>query len=319
MSEPNFPPVTLVIPNFNGAHLLRENLPAVFAAAKQYPGECAVVVVDDGSKDASVEMLRAEFPAARLVAHPANRGFAEAVHSGVEAAETELLVFLNSDVRPDAGFIAPLARHFEAPEVFSAAPLVVEENGECNAVSWRCYRIERGRFRAVKWNWDGRDARPRKSLFASGGSVMLRKSMFLALGGFAPIFKPFYSEDFDLGLRAWRRGWITLFDPTSRVTHGKSGSIKENVARNRIRAIRIRNHFLLEWIHIPARDLLSRMAPGYLLQILSRLCTFNLVYFRGLFAALGRLPEVPRMRAGIRQSSTLGFWEILDAIEKSAR
>jgi GT2 family glycosyltransferase len=319
MNPPSLPPVTVVIPNYNGAHLLRRNLPAVLTAAAAYPGGCAVVVVDDGSQDGSAAEVRAEFPGVRLVEHPVNRGFAEAVHSGVAAAESELLVFLNSDVRPEPDSFAPLARHFAAPEMFAVAPLVLEEEGGVNPVSWRCYGIERGRFRPLKWRFDPEQAAPRKSLFASGGSVMLRKSMFEALGGFAPIFKPFYSEDFDLGLRAWRRGWTTLFDPASRVVHGKSGSIKENVARNRIRAVRIRNHFLLEWMHVPTRDLLLRLLPGYALQSLTRLVTGNVAYFQGLSGALKRLPEAWRLRAAIERQSTRGFWDILAEVERSAR
>lgn len=51
-----------------------------------------------------------------------------------------------------------------------------------------------------------------KSLFASGGSVALKKTMFLKLGGFLPLYKPFYSEDMDLCTRAWMRGWQTLLE-----------------------------------------------------------------------------------------------------------
>lgn len=313
----NNPPASLIIPNFNGVNLLRTNLPAVLRAAAEYPGECTVIVVDDGSSDDSVAVVRDEFPGVLLIEHSHNRGFAEAIHSGVAAATTELLVFLNSDVSPEVGFLAPLARHFAESKVFAVTPLVLDQQGLCAEVSWRCYRIRRGRFRAMKWTFDGATEKPWKTLFASGGSVMLRKSMFEQLGGFLPIFKPFYSEDFDLGLRAWRRGWISLFDPASRIVHGASGSIKENVAAKRIRAIRIRNHFLLEWMHLPTRDLLLRMIPGYLSQALSRLFTFNWVYFRGLFGALARLPEALRLRAEIHGSATRDFWEIMADIEQS--
>lgn len=316
---PNHAPVTLIIPNFNGAHLLRANLPAVLAAAADYPGGCAVVVVDDGSADASVAVLAQEFPAVRLIRHPANRGFAAAIHSGVAAADTELLVFLNSDVHPDPGFLAPLARHFADPKLFSVSPLVVDEDGQCNPVSWRCYRIRRGRLRPLRWRHDPDHAQARPSLFASGGSVMLRKSMFLALGGFLPIFQPFYSEDFDLGLRAWRRGWQTLFEPTSRVIHGESGSIKANTARARIEKTRIRNHFLLEWIHVPTRELCLYLIPGYIVQSLGRLVRFEPVYFQGLGAALLRLPEALRIRAAVRQSAALGFWDIIATIQSPTR
>ncbi|CAI8944530.1 glycosyltransferase family 2 protein [Methylocaldum szegediense] len=318
MVEQGFPPVTLIIPNYNGAHLLRRNLPFVMAAAAAYPGACPIVVVDDGSGDGSAEMLRGEFPSIRVVAHKANRGFAEAIRSGVDAAESEFLIFLNSDVRPREDFIAPLIRHLARADVFSVSPLVLDEDGRVNPVSWRCFRIRRGRLRSVRWRFDDLNPEvPTESLFASGGSVALRKSMFEALGGFLPLYKPFYSEDFDLGLRAWKRGWRTLLEPASRVMHERKGSISENVAARRVGKTRVRNRFLLEWTHMPGRDLALYLMPGYLLQLIGRLARLDLLYVEGFLAALRRLPEALRVRAEIRRHQVLDFWRIVDSVEQS--
>lgn len=318
MAQPDFPPVGVIIPNFNGVHLLRRNLPSVIRAAAAYPGTCSIIVVDDGSVDGSAEMLRTEFPSVRVVVHEANRGFAEAIHSGVDAADAEFLIFLNSDVRPQEDFMAPLIRHLEKPEVFSVSPLVLDEDGRVSPVSWRCFRIKRGRLRSVRWRFDDlKSAAPTESLFASGGSVALRKSMFVALGGYLPLYKPFYSEDFDLGLRAWKRGWRTLLEPASRVVHEKKGSISENVAADRVRKTRVCNRFLLEWTHMPGKDLMLYLLPGYLFQLIGRLLRLDLVYVRGFFAALRRLPEALRVRAEIRKHQVLDFWRIVDAVERS--
>jgi GT2 family glycosyltransferase len=318
MDKTDFPPVGVIIPNFNGVHLLRRNLPFVLRAAAAYPGICPVIVVDDGSGDGSAEMLRTEFPSVRVVVHETNRGFAEAVHSGVAAAEAEFLIFLNSDVRPQEDFIAPLIRQLEKAEVFSVSPLVLDEDGRVSPVSWRCFRIKRGRLRSVRWRFDDlKPERPTESVFASGGSVALRKSMFLALGGYLPLYKPFYSEDFDLGLRAWKRGWRTLLEPASRVVHERRGSISENVAADRVRKTRVRNRFLLEWTHMPGRDLMLYLVPGYLLQLTGRLLRLDLVYVKGFLAALRRLPEALRVRAEIQKLQVLDFWRIIDSVEQS--
>lgn len=319
MTDDSPPPVTLIIPNYNGAHLLRRNLPYVVEAARQYPGETSVIVVDDGSGDDSVAVLENEFPSVRLVRHAANRGFSEAIRSGVEAAETELLIFLNTDVRPDGGFIAPLLRHFEKPNIFSVAPLVMDENLRAREVSWRCYRIRYGRLRGLPWRYDETKRKVQASLFASGGSMALRKSMFLALGGFLPIFKPFYSEDADLGIRAWRRGWPTLFEPESLVIHGRKGAIAENVTPRQIRRIRERNRFLLEWIHLPARDLVLFVIPRYILRLFGRLLKFDLVAVSAWFSALWKLPKAMSIRREVANSAALGFWEIMKAIEQDAK
>ena len=310
-------PVALIIPNYNGAALLRANLPSVLAAAGNYPGGCEVIVVDDASTDDSIVVLEREFPQVHLLRHAENRGFAAAIHTGVQAARAEFLIFLNSDVRPDADFIEPLAHHLCIPEVFSVTPLIVDGRGEVTEEAWRCYGLRRGRLRLIPLH--GR-VPPHwvETGFASGGSMALRKSLFVELGGFAPIFQPFYSEDSDLGLRAWRRGWVSRFEPGCRVVHDHVGSsINTQVSSFRVRRIRRRNQFLLEWIHLPARDLFGALLPGYLLQILGRLLRLDMAYFGGLAAALWQLPQALTLRAKIAKTQRMGFWDIMSRVENS--
>ena len=59
--------VSLVVPNYNGADLLRQHVPTLLAAAEAYPGAVEVVIVDDGSSDASREVVEQELQPARLV------------------------------------------------------------------------------------------------------------------------------------------------------------------------------------------------------------------------------------------------------------
>jgi len=113
------PPVSLIIPNYNGAKLLKENLPTVLEALSQYAGGGQLIVVDDGSTDESLEVLKTAFSGVECVIHPENRGFSEAIHSGVEAAKNEFLILLNSDVQPEPDFIAPLISRLQHADVFA--------------------------------------------------------------------------------------------------------------------------------------------------------------------------------------------------------
>lgn len=316
MTEESLPPVSLIIPNFNGADLLCKNLPAVLAAAQQYGGPWEVLVVDDASRDASLQVLVAEFPAVTPIVHERNQGFAAAVHSGVAAAAHDCLILLNSDVRPDPDFIRPLVQHLADPQVFSVTPLVVDGEERPGEESWRCYRLRRGRLRLRDW---GARIPPRfvETLFASGGSMAVRKARFNALGGFLPLFQPFYSEDADLGLRAWRRGWRSLLEPASRVIHDHAGSANSTqVAQAFVRRIRLRNRFLLEWLHVPSRDLWRSLVPGYMLQALGRLLRLDGRYFGALASALGLLPQVLKARREIQAQDRLAFWDIMARIER---
>ena len=62
-------------------------------------------------------------------------------------------------------------------------------------------------------------------MFASGGSTMFRRRQFIELGGFDPIFAPFYYEDVELSFRAWKRGWSVHYEPASTIRHQFSSTI----------------------------------------------------------------------------------------------
>lgn len=317
MTEEPLPPVSIIIPNYNGVDLLRKNLPAVLAAAEQYGVAWEILVVDDASQDASLQVLAAEFPQVSRIAHELNQGFAVAVHSGVAAATHDCLILLNSDVRPDRDFIRPLVRHLADPEVFAVTPLVVDGRERAGAESWRCYHLRHGRLRLL--DWGGRiPPRAVATLFTSGGSMAVSKARFNELGGFLPLFQPFYSEDADLGLRAWRRGWVSLLEPACRVIHDQVGSANStHVPSARVRRIRLRNRLILEWLHVPTRDLWRSLVPGYLLQALGRLLRLDWRYFGGLVGALGFLPKILKTRREIHAQDRLAFWDIMARIERS--
>lgn len=68
-------PVSIVIPNYNGAHLLQKNLPSVIQFARVHNPETIIIVVDDGSSDHSVEILAAHFPQVEVVVHAKTKAF----------------------------------------------------------------------------------------------------------------------------------------------------------------------------------------------------------------------------------------------------
>jgi hypothetical protein len=79
-------PVSIIIPNFNGEHILNQSLAKVFEVAHAYPGEYEIVVVDDASQDNSIQLISDNFSEIKLVLHNTNKRFAKAVHSGVRSS-----------------------------------------------------------------------------------------------------------------------------------------------------------------------------------------------------------------------------------------
>ncbi len=317
------PEASIVIPNYNGAELLPECLGSVLAAADACPVPCEVVVVDDGSSDDSVALLESRFATVRLVRHSRNRGFSEAVRTGIEAARAERVILLNSDVKPEVDFAAPLLRWFEHADVFSVSPLIYAEGSDVpHKLTLNRPRLRGGELRRGRWTLE--EIRDRvasggtvETLFVSGGSMALRRSMFLELDGFLDLYKPFYGEDQDLGVRAWRRGWRSVVEPDSSIVHKKSGTIRKVFALRYVKLIQQRNQFLFLWLHLSSRDIWLRHVPRVLLSLPLRLLRFDRQYLGGLSRALSRLPAVVRERRRLRMQGGASLESVLEKLRQT--
>lgn len=313
-------PVSIIIPNYDGEQILTRTLASVVEAARAYQGECEIIVVDDASQDKSIKLITENFPEISVVRHDTNKGFAEAVHSGTKSSSYQIIILLNSDVHPDRNFIAPLVRWFSRDDTFSVSPLICDHCRQPMRVSWNLGKIVRGEIRNRKWNLENalhmaRMGRPLKSIFASGGSIAFRKEMFLQLGGFLPLYKPFYYEDRDLGTRAWQRGWQTFFEPESTVIHDQEGTINRFFQAKRIKIIRRRNRFFYLWLHLSAGKLVLSHFPWIFFRLPSRLLRMDTIYAAALFEALSGLREVIKLRGGLKWGHpTKSLEEIIEEI-----
>jgi len=314
-----YPAVTIVIPNYNGKQLLQKILPDVCLAAQHYPGKTNIIVVDDGSSEKGTQELVQSFQSIDFFQHPKNRGFSEAVLTGFKSSTTEFIFLLNSDVSPALDSIKPLVARLQDDKVFAVSPLIYNEGGSLSTYSWNRYRWKGLDLRRKKWSLEdikkAHQTGPIKQLFCSGGSVMMKKSRFLLLGGFASLYKPYYSEDLDLCVRAWRRGWQSLMEPNSSVIHQEIGSINANEKSTKVKTTQRRNSFYFEWSHFPISRLLFFRSLCLLRQLVGRTLTGDKIFLRGLLQALGGLKLVVRHRKEIIASSELSLEEVIILIE----
>jgi len=254
--------LSIVIPSWNGRALLERYLPTVAGAAAAFERACRqdaeIIVADDASDDGTGAWLASHFPRVRVERGAARAGFASTANRGVQAARHGLVFLVNNDVALEASTLPPLAAHFAAapgsPAVFAAASQVYDYDtgrlsgaGQLGDFRRGFIGIHRRYFVAEP---DAQPARPWLTLFATGGSSMFDRRIFLDLGGFDEAFAPFGWEDVELSLRAWKLGFEVHYEPRSAVWHQFSSTITPAHSRRYVRMIYERNRLLAHWYHL---------------------------------------------------------------------
>ncbi|MBI3894520.1 MAG: glycosyltransferase [Acidobacteria bacterium] len=288
---------SIVIPNWNGKDLLEKFLPTVLAACQSSD---EVIVVDNASSDGSAEFVRQRFPQVRLLPMPRNLGFGGGANAGVQAARHRIVVLLNNDMRATPDFLAPLLNGFTDNDVFAVSAQIFfsdpsrrrEETGLTTG------RFEKG-FVRVGHAIDDQIDRIYPIFYAGGGSTAYDREKFLALGGFDPLFEPFYVEDTDLSYGAWRKGWKVLYQPQSRLYHEHRATIGKHYTPEAIRVYLQKNNVLMVWKNIHHwRWLLQHLVRLYGHLLLSSLGqkTESRTTLGAFSMALRMLPQAIRSR-----------------------
>src|SRR5438105_15753908 len=117
--------VSILIVSFNTAREVLACLASIERGAASVPHEVDVILVDNGSADGTVEAVRAQFPAVRLLANDANDGFPKANNQALPMVPGANALLLNpgSDLAPGP-FDRPVAQLDGFPERAAVDPRV---------------------------------------------------------------------------------------------------------------------------------------------------------------------------------------------------
>ncbi len=270
--------LAIVIVNYNTRDLLRDCLASILASRLQ--GSCAVYVVDNHSGDGSAAMVRAEFPAVRVIEQPANMGYAAANNVGLRAAGVEgaepprYVLLLNPDtlLKPDdlAQMLAFMAEH---PEAGAAGPKLVRQDGSLDKACRRSFPSPENAFyrlsglsrlfprhpRFGRYNLEYLDPDQVAEVDSIVGAFMLMPGAVLQQVGLLDERFFMYGEDIDLCYRIKERGYKVYYNPAVTVLHYKGASSRQRSTASIIafyqamklfhdKHYRARTFFVLNWL-----------------------------------------------------------------------
>ena len=224
------PRVEVVVLNWNGLVDTLECLESL--ACLDYPNY-EVVVVDNGSTDASVAAIREHFPDVTLIENDENLGFAGGNNVGLHHAlahNADYVLLLNNDTTVARGFLADLIQVTEADaEIGVASPLIFcydvpdEIWAAGAAIDWA-----NGSTRRL---WAGQTAREGETAFDVDfviGCALLAKREVIETTGFLDSDYYLYYEEADWCVRARHQGYRIVCVPRAKIWHKVSRSTGAN-------------------------------------------------------------------------------------------
>ena len=264
----------VVILNYNTRNYLEQFLPGLLASCEGLDAQ--VIVADNASADSSAQFMQSHFPEIPLIVLEKNYGFTGGYNRALQMIEADYYVLINSDIEVPKGWLGPLVEWMDShPECGACGPKLLswhqrdtfEYAGAAGGLLDRYgYPFCRGRIMQKVEIDHGQYDQPADVLWCSGACLMVRSSVWKALGGLDERFFA-HMEEIDLCWRMQLRGWKVTMVPSSYVYHIGGGTLP-NESPFKLR-LNFRNNLLMLENNLPA-TLGSRFKTR--IRILTRMC-----------------------------------------------
>jgi N-acetylglucosaminyl-diphospho-decaprenol L-rhamnosyltransferase len=241
--------VTAIVVTYNAAPWIERSLESVRGT------EAELIVVDNGSTDGTVEVVRERFPEARLVEHE-NRGFGAGNNAGMRLGSGRYFLLLNPDAWLTGDALEQLVAFADAhPEAGVAGPKLLNPDGTLQRsvrgypTPWRIATeyfflrklAPRSRLLNAFFGAGFDHESVRKAEFLPGACLLVRREAVDSIGGFDEDFF-LMSEEVDWCYRFRQAGWDVLFYPGAEVVHvigaSHNPALFKEIVRGHLRFLR---------------------------------------------------------------------------------
>lgn len=269
-----YPLCSVIVVNYNGRDLLKSFMPSIINM--KYPN-FEVILVDNASKDNSVNIVKKLFPKVKIIQNTKNDGTAEGSNVGLSLAKGEFILWLSNDMEIEPDFLnqlVELANSSKNIGICTCKMKRITENFEkLNQIDSVGGNLDIFGFpSAIGINQidKGQLDQVSEVFFSFGGALLIKKSVLDLVGGYDPAFFTL-ADDIDLCWRVRLAGFKVMVQPSAVLYHRVSATLSK-WKRSERRFISERNTF---------RTLLKNYSSRSLLSILPRY--FSLIFAETLF------------------------------------
>ncbi len=240
-SQPNFPLVSIISINYNGAEVTCAMLESLTKIT--YPN-IEVIIVDNASKE-NPSSIKEKYPWITFIESKENLGFAGGNNLGFKVAQGKYFLMLNNDTEVSSDFLEPLVSRMECdPTIGAASPKIIFHHtpGTLQFAGFNPINPYTGRGTAIGFGMkdDEKFNRSMPTSRAHGAAMMISKKVVQEIGMMADLYFLYY-EEMDYSERIKRAGYSIWYEAHSCIYHkesmatGKGSTLKTYyLTRNRI-------------------------------------------------------------------------------------
>jgi len=223
MPTENAPRVAVLVLNYNGKHFLKVCLESL---RMQTYKNFDAYVIDNGSTDGSVEYVKEQFSWVEVIELKRNLGFAKAYNEAIKMVEADFVALMNNDTRADENWLKELVNEIidDKSVIAAGSKILLYDNPHLIHHAGAKITPIGGGVDIGLYDLDGKKYNIKRLVGAVCGAAMLvRKDLFLKVGGFDEDFFAYFEET-DFCWRALLHGFKIVYIPDSVIYHVLAGS-----------------------------------------------------------------------------------------------
>lgn len=224
-SSPNHPFTSVIVVNYNGSEYISACLTSLI---NQDYANFEILLVDNGSTDNSLELVRQNFPSVRIVQNTENLGYSGAVNLAASKSSAKYISVLNMDVVVEPDWLHHLVSFLENnPNAGAVNPLILlaDRPDTINALGQNVHVTGLGFNRMLNYPRSAADVNPRRVSGLQGAALVMPRELFAAIGGMNQA-NFMYHEDVDVSWLINMVGYDIYCVPESVVYHDYSLGMK---------------------------------------------------------------------------------------------